>query len=62
MDGEISGLRALIKFKKNSIVGCVPLDDSIQATGTPLPMTKNDKLQESNQIIYHGPNYPAPLV
>jgi hypothetical protein len=37
------GLCALIKFKKNSIVGCVPLDDSIQATGTPVPMIKKLK-------------------
>ena len=35
MLGDISGLSALIIWKKNLIVAYVPLDDSIQATGTP---------------------------
>ena len=35
IEGEMSGVCALIKFKKNCIVAWVPLDDSIQATGTP---------------------------
>ena len=37
IDGEILGLCAFIKFKKNYIVAWVPLDDSIQVTGTPFP-------------------------
>ncbi len=34
MFGEMSGLCALINCKKYLIVTYVPLDDSIQATGT----------------------------
>jgi len=35
IEDNIPELCALIKFKKYSIVDCVPLDDSIQATSMP---------------------------
>jgi hypothetical protein len=40
MFGEMSGLCALIICKKYLIVAYVPLDDNIQATGTPTGMDK----------------------
>jgi len=41
MLGDMSGLCALINCKKYLIVTYVPLDDSIQATGTPTGMTES---------------------
>jgi len=35
IEGEMSGLWDLIILRKYLIVACVPLDNNIQATGTP---------------------------
>jgi hypothetical protein len=49
IEGEIPGLCALTKFKKYSIVACMPLDDSIHATNTPLQI--NLSIQKFNNYI-----------
>jgi hypothetical protein len=49
IEGEIPGLYALTKFKKYSIVACVPLDDSIHATSMPLQI--NLSIQKFNNYI-----------
>ena len=57
--GDMSGLSALINSKKYLIVTYVPLDDSIQATGTPA-----ERLSYLNNwksiITYLYPNGPTP--
>jgi hypothetical protein len=46
IDSNMLGLCDLMRFQKNLIVACMPLDDSIHATGTPIHFDFKIKLNK----------------